>query len=173
VKPFFTCGAAGVLCMILMINQTSFFHIHFLILLSLLFSVSTAFESGMRSSAYWTVDLVGGPVVFVQSIFVIGLRLLGQKMLDPYGEDIEDLSVMHYINFTWQMSNRTLAAQTPESLSAEQEEMICQKSQSIGAAWEDKDDTNHHAPPLYVSDSESEKSDHLAWGARYITQSFW
>jgi hypothetical protein len=31
---------------------------------------------------------------------VVGLRSLGTKMLDPYGDDLEDLSVILYVEST-------------------------------------------------------------------------
>ena len=39
----------------------------------------------------------GTTFVMLQSVFVVGLRLLAQKMGDPYGTDLEDLSIMTYI----------------------------------------------------------------------------
>ena len=121
----------------------SFFYIHFISLLSAiylpLFSVSTAFEAGTGSTVYWTADLVNGLIVFLQSIFVIGLRILGQKLSDPYGSDVEDLSVMFYLNFTFTQSNRILAAEAPsrpEGDLAAIEEKIVKERVTVGAAWD-------------------------------------
>jgi hypothetical protein len=46
------------------------------------------------------LDIVNGIVVLLQCIFVVGLRSLGTKMIDPYGEDLEDLSVILYVEST-------------------------------------------------------------------------
>lgn len=120
----------------------SFFYLHFLCLLSALylplFAVSSAFEAGTGDDVYWTADVVAGLIVFLQSIFVIGLRILGQKMMDPYGDDVEDLSVMFYINFTWIMSNRILRSKRPPPLDPQVEDRICRERKSLGDAWEDE-----------------------------------
>ena len=80
-----------------------FFYIHFLVLLSAiylpLFAVDTAFKAGWGDT-YIGVDLISGLVVFLQCTFVVGLRSLGTKMIDPYGDDLEDLSVINYVEGT-------------------------------------------------------------------------
>lgn len=120
-----------------------FFYVHFICLLSImylpLFAVSTAFGAGTGNDVYWTADLMGGLIVFLQCVFVIGLRLLGQKMSDPYGEDVEDLSVMHYVNFTWRMSNRILLSKKPSPLDPKVETSICRTRLSMGEAWMDSE----------------------------------
>jgi len=76
-----------------------FFYIHFLCLLSALylplFALENAFSVG--SNDEWSSEVITGLIVILQSTFVIGLRLLGQKMVDPYGDDLEDLSVLSYV----------------------------------------------------------------------------
>jgi predicted membrane chloride channel (bestrophin family) len=117
-----------------------FFYIHFLCLLSALylplFAVDNAYGAGVGEEVHWTLDLVALLIVLLQSIFVIGLRLLGQKMIDPYGDDLEDLSVMYYVKSTWQRSNRILVAQLPGPVSPELEEGLDRQKESIGFAWE-------------------------------------
>lgn len=46
------------------------------------------------------MDILNGVIVFLQCIFVVGLRSLGTKMIDPYGDDLEDLSVILYVEAT-------------------------------------------------------------------------
>jgi hypothetical protein len=36
-----------------------------------------------------------------------------KKMVDPFGDDEDDLSVIHYVTETWLKSNRMLAAHYP------------------------------------------------------------
>jgi len=74
----------------------------------------------------------------LQAIFVIGLRVLGQKMSDPYGDDLIDLSVMHYVHFTWQMSNRILNSHFPEEANPAVENALKWKREPLGAAWESR-----------------------------------
>lgn len=125
-----------------------FFYIHFISLLSALylplFAMSAAYGAGAGEESYWLSDVLAGLIVIVQAIFVIGLRLLGQKMIDPYGDDVEDLSVMHYVNFTWANSNRILEAemQTQET-DADLEEEIFNNRTSIGNAWKKKEDVEN------------------------------
>jgi predicted membrane chloride channel (bestrophin family) len=96
-------------------QPVSFFYVHFIMLLSSLylpiFAVSIA--AGAAEADLWLADAVSGLIVFLQALFVIGLRILGQKLADPYGDDLEDLSVMHYVNFTCRMSRRIMTAETP------------------------------------------------------------
>ena len=51
------------------------------------------------------LDCLSGVIVLVQCIFVIGLRTLGTNMIDPYGEDLEDLSVITYVENTLKTCN--------------------------------------------------------------------
>lgn len=71
-----------------------FYYIHFLCLLSALylplFALTNAYSAGSAGSGdelHLTTDIVQGLIVLVQAIFVIGLRLLGQQMVDPYGKN--------------------------------------------------------------------------------------
>ncbi|KAL7543420.1 hypothetical protein ACHAWF_007384 [Thalassiosira exigua] len=83
-----------------------FFYIHFLVLLSTLylplFAVDTAYSAGWGDQTYLGLDILNGLIVLLQCIFVIGLRELGGKMIDPYGDDDEDLSVILYVESTWE-----------------------------------------------------------------------
>jgi predicted membrane chloride channel (bestrophin family) len=126
-----------------------FFYIHFLVLLSTcylpLFAIDSAYNAGSGEDIHIAADILNGMIVVLQSIFVIGLRLLGQKMVDPYGDDLEDLSVLHYIRETWQKSNRILAAQRPEAVDPAVEERLEKQKVSIGYAWESKKETGMKA----------------------------
>ena len=124
----------------------SFFYVHFICLLSALylplFAVSTAFGVGV-GDVFWTADVINGLVVALQAIFVVGLRQLGQNMADPFGDDLEDLSVLTYCKFTWTMRNRIMAARVPSpptSSSAFEEDLVREREASIGNAWEDKEE---------------------------------
>jgi predicted membrane chloride channel (bestrophin family) len=109
-----------------------FFYIHFLCLLSTLylplFAISNAYKAGTGSGTQWLMaDILWGLIVLLQAIFVIGLRMLGRKMVDPYGDDLEDLSVLTYIHTAWQRSQTLLHAQFPEDVDVHMEERLCQK----------------------------------------------
>jgi predicted membrane chloride channel (bestrophin family) len=119
-----------------------FFYMHFVCLLSglylPLFAISAGVSAGTGVDTYWTADVVAGLVVLLQSIFVIGLRILSQKMGDPYGDDLVDLSVIFYCTFTWRMSNRILHAKLPSTEASEivEEQLIHDRNESIGKAFE-------------------------------------
>lgn len=85
-----------------------FFYIHFLCLLSTfylpIFAIDNALSAGWGDNTDWLVEILNGCIVFVQCIFVIGLRLLGQKMVNPYGDDNEDLRVTSYVEATLNIS---------------------------------------------------------------------
>ena len=52
-------------------------------------------------------------IVFLQCIFVVGLRSLGTKMIDPYGDDVEDLSVINYVEGTFSICKTIMNSQQP------------------------------------------------------------
>ena len=62
-----------------------FFYIHFLVLLSALylplFAIDTAYAAGWGEETYIGLDVLNGVIVFLQCIFVVGLRSLGTKMI--------------------------------------------------------------------------------------------
>ena len=58
-------------------------------------------------------DFGAGLVVAVQCFYVIGMRLLAIKLMSPFGDDVEDLSVMTYIRTGWEASNTILNTKVP------------------------------------------------------------
>jgi len=118
-----------------------FFYVHFICLLTALylplFAVTQAINAGTGDEAHLVLDIVAGLVVVLQAVFVIGLRVVGQNVSDPYGEDLVDLSVMFFVQFTWLNSNRILLSESPSSSSYEIENDLARKRITIGAAWDD------------------------------------
>jgi predicted membrane chloride channel (bestrophin family) len=94
-----------------------FFYIHFLVLLSALylplFAIDTAYAAGWGEETYVGLDVLNGVIVFLQCIFVVGLRSLGTKMIDPYGDDLEDLSVICYVEATLEICDTIMASKQP------------------------------------------------------------
>jgi len=119
-----------------------FYYVHFICLLTALylplFAVTTGIKAGTGEEANWVVDIVAGLIVILQSIFVIGLRILGQKISDPYGDDLVDLSVMFYIEFTWTQSNRVLQSHGPPEPSPNPitETELQRHRKTVGSAWD-------------------------------------
>lgn len=95
-----------------------YFYVHFLVLLSALylpiFALDNAYGCGWGERADWRNEALSGLIVFLQAIFVVGLRVLGQKMIDPYGDDYEDLSVITYISTTLENCSIILSADAPD-----------------------------------------------------------
>ena len=100
-------------------QPSHYFYIHFLCLLSALylpiFALDNAYSCGWGDNVDLQIEALSGLIVFLQAIFVVGLRVLGQKMIDPYGDDVEDLSVITYISTTIENCQIIMSAQTPEA----------------------------------------------------------
>jgi len=94
-----------------------FFYIHFLVLLSVLylplFAIDTAYAAGWGEETYIGLDALNGVIVFLQCIFVVGLRSLATKMIDPYGDDLEDLSVILYVEATLEICDTIMKSRQP------------------------------------------------------------
>jgi predicted membrane chloride channel (bestrophin family) len=116
-----------------------FFYVHFISLLTALylplFAVSAAYKVGTGTGVFWFGDILVLLVVVLQAIFVNGLRLLGQKMSDPFGDDLTDLSVIFYVTFTWTMSNRILESGFVDTGETD-ENRLRRLQMSLGDAWE-------------------------------------
>ena len=59
------------------------------------------------------LDILNGVIVLLQCIFVVGLRALGNKMIDPFGDDLEDLSVISYIETTVTICDIIMSSKQP------------------------------------------------------------
>jgi len=88
-------------------------------------------------AAYWLTDILAGLIVLLQAIFVVGLRVLAENMSDPFGNDVDNLSVLHYINFTWQTSVQMLLAKRPRPVDKATEEHLCVLRPPLGKPWND------------------------------------
>lgn len=124
-----------------------FFYVHFLSLLTAiflpLFAVVIAYDTGevQDGEATWLAEVVSGLVVFLQALFSIGLRILGQQLSDPYGGDLIDLQISRYVNMILNGSNQILAAKRLHPPSVETELRLQLKMSSLGQAFEyDTDD---------------------------------
>jgi len=97
-------------------QPVQFFYIHFLVLISALylplFAITIGYSNGGGDNFAnnWEIDVLNFTFVMFQSIFVVGLRILAQKMSDPYGLDLVDLSVMTYVYSGIDTSNVIMSA---------------------------------------------------------------
>lgn len=87
-----------------------FFYIHFIHFLSAVYLPLLAVFVAHQVSPYnhWMSDAVGLIAVVLQGIFVIGIRVLAQIMQHPYGDELENLSVLTYIDLAYFGSMRVL-----------------------------------------------------------------
>ena len=46
------------------------------------------------------MQALSGLIVFLEAMMAVHLRILGQEMINPYGDDAEDLSVTTYVSTT-------------------------------------------------------------------------
>ena len=78
------------------------------------------YSAGWGDEAYIGLDLLNGLIVFLQCIFVVGLRSLATKMIDPFGDDHEDLSVILYLEATLEICDTILNSSRPSRSSRRQ-----------------------------------------------------
>ena len=57
------------------------------------------------------VEVVGGLVILLQSVFVLGLQAIGKQLADPYGSDVIDMSVEHFLSFTLKSARKIVEAE--------------------------------------------------------------
>merc|ERR1712070_179190 len=103
-----------------------FFYVHFVFCITgfylILFSYAMAIECAGES--IW----VGYLLVIVNTAFVVGLRHIGRKFADPYGNDIEDLPIISTITATLRGSKRILQAMDLATVDAELEELMAMEN---------------------------------------------
>ena len=81
-------------------------------------------------------------MVFLQAVFVQGLRILGQKLNDPFGDDDIDFSVIHFCVFAWRNSQRLLRSEFPQDdnplagVDDVEDELEANRIEIGGPAWE-------------------------------------
>lgn len=124
-----------------------FFYIHFIHFLSAVYLPLLAFVVAHQVTSYqhWMSDVVGLAAVVLQGIFIVGIRVLAQIMQHPYGDELENLSVLTYIDVAYFGSIRLLNSQARDPLNPSVEEELARGREAMGHAWEDPldDDSGH------------------------------
>ncbi len=120
-----------------------FFYIHLLYIVTIvylpIFNLYAAaifnFEKDKVNVAVETVQIC---VIWLHHVFYTGMRELGKTLSDPFGMDYEDLSVMHYINFTWRESGRIMQAENPQTETSirSEESLLFERKASVGEPWD-------------------------------------
>lgn len=122
----------------------SFYYRHFICLLAALylplFTAQMALTTGTAEHKLWANDLISALVVFLQNVYLLGLRNIAVKLSDPYGDDVEDLCVLTFVNEAWVESHRLYSAEKQERGQIEDEEELHrqareQMKQDVGNVW--------------------------------------
>eukprot|EP01040_Poterioochromonas_malhamensis_P010419 gene10419-11335_t len=69
-------------------------------------------------------DLLGAFIVALNSVFVIGLRVIGRHMIDPYGGDVQDLAVPSFLEATIKISRQIMSGNKPAPASLMRERYL-------------------------------------------------
>ena len=134
--------------LVLCLCPIPFFYVHFLSLLTAvylpMFALMVAFKTGTyaqpsHSLSWYATEGTGFFLVFLQCIFLIGLRILGQQLGNPYGDDFIDIQVTTYIVMTLSTSNRILEAtdinDVDGDVNPERERYLRSRMVDLGEAW--------------------------------------
>lgn len=123
----------------------AFFYVNFISLLAFLylplFTGQVALSTGVdpqtgEENYHWTTEISSALLVLFQSVYILGLRYIAHRLSEPYGDDVEDLSVLSYVNEAWEDSRRLLACQIQPVASLQEElQFADQALESIGRPW--------------------------------------
>lgn len=117
-----------------------FIYVHLVFLMSMFYCPLVAYTAAVYMPAktvYIFPDLLGFFVVFLNMVFVIGLREIGHAMNSPYEDSLQDLSVLHYLNFTISATRKVLSGSSMPSPGIEIEEELEAARPDLGLAFID------------------------------------
>ena len=106
----------------------------------LLFSVATAlcFDTTPGVGTVWVREVIAFAAILLNTCFLTGLHGISGKFQDPFANDYEDLSVLHFVRFTCQASAKVLLRAPPPVLDAAEEEKLAAQRDwgpAMGAAF--------------------------------------
>merc|ERR1719456_369563 len=96
-----------------------FFYVHLVYFLSIFYLPLFAYAIACN-----TEEGFGWIAVLLNNMFVIGLRSIARILADPYGDDLEDLAVMDYVEVMLKGTRALLEAPEVPPLDAELEERM-------------------------------------------------
>jgi predicted membrane chloride channel (bestrophin family) len=115
-----------------------FVYVHLIYLISTVYlplmAYTLAYNVSVESQSHG-VELIGVACLFLTCLFVLGLRDLGFILQDPFGEDLQNLSVMHYVTYTVQMSRRILEGEARPPCSEEEEVALDRQRPALGPGY--------------------------------------
>jgi len=112
-------------------------YIHMVTVLSIVYLPALAYVAGLNVHHDDPLDVqLYYAITFLISVFFfLGLRCLGEVLSDPYGHHVEDLSILHYVNFTNRMSRRIVLAECPKPCSLQEETAINAARTDLGSPF--------------------------------------
>eukprot|EP01033_Poteriospumella_lacustris_P006036 gene6037-4332_t len=117
-----------------------FIYVHLVFFLSMFYCPLIAYTAAVympAKSYYIFPDVLGFFVVFLNMVFVIGLREIGHAMNSPYEDSLQDLSVLHYLDFSVGATRKILAGSTMPSPGLDVEEELESTRPDLGGAFVD------------------------------------
>ena len=115
-----------------------FVYVNFVYLVSLIYPALFAFALGLSFKTdviHFEHELVGILCVVINTLFIVGVRRIAQHMHDPFGNYLEDLNVLHYLNFTIQASAKLLFTRTVGPVDEALERQLYAQRPSLGPAY--------------------------------------
>lgn len=116
-------------------------YVHFVYLVTIiypaLFAVTVAL-SFRTNETYLTHEVIMQFCVFINSAFVIGIRGIAKAFHDPYGNDLEDLSVPDFVKMTIGASFKLLYAAPVDPLDESVEAQLQDDRPFLGAGYADE-----------------------------------
>jgi len=133
-----------------------------------IFAIVIAVETG-GGNIKWIQELVNAMVMLLQTMFIIGLRIVGQQLSDPYGNDLIDLQILRYVKGILVSSNAILSAENLTPPSLEEETSLMRKSEAtredildvLVEIMENKEMTNDQSGSTRLSDEDFIKFQNL------------
>jgi hypothetical protein len=106
-----------------------------------LFAAATAlcFDTTPGEATVWAHEVISFAALLLNTCFFTGLHGIASKFQDPFANDYEDLSVLHFVRFTCQASAKVLLRAPPPLLDTDAEEALAAQrawGANIGAAFE-------------------------------------
>jgi hypothetical protein len=105
-----------------------------------LFAASTAlcFDTTPGAGTVWAHEVIAFAALLLNTCFFTGMHGIASKFQDPFANDYEDLSVLHFVRFTCQASAKVLLRAPPPVLDEESEEALARQRDwgaNMGAAF--------------------------------------
>jgi hypothetical protein len=100
-----------------------FFYLHLVFFISLFYIPLFSYTLAVTGSGSG-VEITGLLAIFMNGLFILGIRESGYQFADPYGSDPLALSVMHYCTYTITMTRRLLASPALTSADGSEDEAL-------------------------------------------------